>query len=327
EKAISPPPLLFGGGGANTRSREAHSTRARVYVRRRRAARAITSARTARRCGVAHDEREERSLVSRHQLERPHHLSGRERRLSAATAQARSGRHRVRRRAGRPAQVRLAGGSKIARCGPLGTKVEELSLSPSALCCPHAIPPAAGEGTNSSVRQLSTVDRALTRFAECPVYPFNKRSSRGGREIRMNKTSRGSVLVAAAVLAACAAPRETQQADPSPPSAEVKASKERDALAREEAIRDAALHRRMAATHRAERETSIATRTAHPVPAPFIGPCCPSVLPPQANTERYQHLDDNPVKLAAEHPVSTFSIDVDTGAYANVRRFLNAGQL
>jgi len=143
----------------------------------------------------------------------------------------------------------------------------------------------------------------------------------------MNKTSRGSVLVAAAVLAACAAPRETQQADPSPPSAEVKASKERDALAREEAIRDAALHRRMAATHRAERETSIATRTAHPVPAPFIGPCCPSVLPPQANTERYQHLDDNPVKLAAEHPVSTFSIDVDTGAYANVRRFLNAGQL
>jgi Ca-activated chloride channel family protein len=47
----------------------------------------------------------------------------------------------------------------------------------------------------------------------------------------------------------------------------------------------------------------------------------------QANTERYQHLDDNPVKLAAEHPVSTFSIDVDTGAYANVRRFLNAGQL
>jgi len=45
------------------------------------------------------------------------------------------------------------------------------------------------------------------------------------------------------------------------------------------------------------------------------------------DTERYQNLDDNPVHLAAEHPVSTFSIDVDTGAYANVRRFLNAGQL
>jgi Ca-activated chloride channel family protein len=45
------------------------------------------------------------------------------------------------------------------------------------------------------------------------------------------------------------------------------------------------------------------------------------------DTEQYQHQDDNPVHLAAENPVSTFSIDVDTGAYANVRRFLNAGQL
>src|SRR4030095_532019 len=31
--------------------------------------------------------------------------------------------------------------------------------------------------------------------------------------------------------------------------------------------------------------------------------------------------------LVADQPISTFSIDVDTGAYANVRRFLNAGQL
>jgi Ca-activated chloride channel family protein len=33
----------------------------------------------------------------------------------------------------------------------------------------------------------------------------------------------------------------------------------------------------------------------------------------------------NPVKRTAEEPVSTFSIDVDTAAYANVRRFLNEG--
>ncbi len=43
--------------------------------------------------------------------------------------------------------------------------------------------------------------------------------------------------------------------------------------------------------------------------------------------ENYAHLDENPVKLVAEHPVSTFSIDVDTGAYANVRRFLREGRL
>jgi len=43
--------------------------------------------------------------------------------------------------------------------------------------------------------------------------------------------------------------------------------------------------------------------------------------------ENYAHFDDNPVKRAAEQPVSTFSIDVDTGSYANVRRFLNHGNL
>ena len=50
-----------------------------------------------------------------------------------------------------------------------------------------------------------------------------------------------------------------------------------------------------------------------------------SIEPP--NTENYAHFDDNPVKRAAEHPVSTFSIDVDTGAYANIRRMLQQGQM
>lgn len=41
------------------------------------------------------------------------------------------------------------------------------------------------------------------------------------------------------------------------------------------------------------------------------------------NTERYGHYEPNPVHAVAEQPVSTFSIDVDTGSYANVRRFLS----
>ncbi len=45
------------------------------------------------------------------------------------------------------------------------------------------------------------------------------------------------------------------------------------------------------------------------------------------NRENYAHYDDNPVKRVVEQPVSTFSIDVDTGSYANVRRLLKAGQL
>ena len=44
-------------------------------------------------------------------------------------------------------------------------------------------------------------------------------------------------------------------------------------------------------------------------------------------SEHYQNLPENPVYSVAQQPVSTFSADVDTGSYANVRRFLNQGSL
>lgn len=47
----------------------------------------------------------------------------------------------------------------------------------------------------------------------------------------------------------------------------------------------------------------------------------------RASTEAYDQILDNAVKLVADEPLSTFSIDVDTASYANVRRFLVNGQL
>ena len=44
--------------------------------------------------------------------------------------------------------------------------------------------------------------------------------------------------------------------------------------------------------------------------------------PAPQNTERYAHHDTNPVQRVADAPVSTFSIDVDTGSYSNIRRML-----
>jgi Ca-activated chloride channel family protein len=57
-----------------------------------------------------------------------------------------------------------------------------------------------------------------------------------------------------------------------------------------------------------------------------VPPCCFPIYSPE-DRENYEHFTENPVKLASEQPVSTFSIDVDTGSYANVRRFLNTGSL
>ncbi|MFN4191596.1 MAG: von Willebrand factor type A domain-containing protein [Tabrizicola sp.] len=48
---------------------------------------------------------------------------------------------------------------------------------------------------------------------------------------------------------------------------------------------------------------------------------------PSEDTEAYANAAPNPVKVTAEEPVSTFSIDVDTASYAVVRSSLNGGSL
>lgn len=53
----------------------------------------------------------------------------------------------------------------------------------------------------------------------------------------------------------------------------------------------------------------------------------PGVADLALDRERYAFFEDNGVQVTTSQPVSTFSIDVDTGAYSNVRRFLNDGTL
>ena len=61
------------------------------------------------------------------------------------------------------------------------------------------------------------------------------------------------------------------------------------------------------------------SRMAHVVP--------PVIIATDPGRERYDGEEVSPVKLVKAEPVSTFSVDVDTGAYANTRRFLSQGQL
>ncbi|HEY9104086.1 VWA domain-containing protein [Chitinimonas sp.] len=67
-------------------------------------------------------------------------------------------------------------------------------------------------------------------------------------------------------------------------------------------------------------------------PPAFVAPALPApvgiaALPEPADRERYQTIVRHGVQRVAEAPVSTFSIDVDTASYSNVRRLLNRGQL
>jgi len=150
----------------------------------------------------------------------------------------------------------------------------------------------------------------------------------------MNRVvSRGSVLIAAAVLAACAAKRESE-------SQEVVSKDEPKpvqdmAMPQDRVVEEAIVTANKAAGNAASARESRRVRgeadkqasfAVMPAPMMSVAPAAPVYQQPY-DTERYQHQQDNPVQLVSEHPVSTFSIDVDTGAYANVRRFLNEGRL
>ena len=75
-----------------------------------------------------------------------------------------------------------------------------------------------------------------------------------------------------------------------------------------------------------------------PPPPPMVPPPAPRMMAPVAgfvaqpmpgeiNRDKYDDVEINGVKVVAKEPVSTFSIDVDTASYTNVRRMLNAGHL
>ncbi|WP_311884833.1 MULTISPECIES: VWA domain-containing protein [unclassified Pseudomonas] len=78
-------------------------------------------------------------------------------------------------------------------------------------------------------------------------------------------------------------------------------------------------------------DSSMAKRALYKMPNAGSAPMPLSESYPQGyrdeQREQYQTLADNPIHSVAETPVSTFSADVDTGAYANVRRLLNQGRL
>ncbi len=69
---------------------------------------------------------------------------------------------------------------------------------------------------------------------------------------------------------------------------------------------------------------SLAVNEAARMPMAAQRPLLPS---PQWNTEEYKRLTDNNFQEVRTSPLSTFSIDVDTASYSNIRRFLNSGSL
>jgi Ca-activated chloride channel homolog len=68
-------------------------------------------------------------------------------------------------------------------------------------------------------------------------------------------------------------------------------------------------------------------RVARDLDAPLAAATVNAATLEREDRDRFQHFEVNPVKRAAEEPVSTFSADVDTASYSFVRRRLNEGVL
>ena len=82
-----------------------------------------------------------------------------------------------------------------------------------------------------------------------------------------------------------------------------------------------------AATGKAMLDQAAASAARHRPALVPGGIAPPRPLPAaQVDREQYAGVEDNPVRRASEHPVSTFSVDVDTGSYSNVRRMLRSGR-
>jgi Ca-activated chloride channel family protein len=62
-------------------------------------------------------------------------------------------------------------------------------------------------------------------------------------------------------------------------------------------------------------------------PAKMMGYLPQQLVYPPFNTEAYDRIDETGFRDPRKHPLSTFSIDVDTASYANTRRFIKQGAL
>ncbi len=135
------------------------------------------------------------------------------------------------------------------------------------------------------------------------------------------------LLFCASLLAACA----SREQNPPPPAAETRPAEIREESKLDGDADEYTLGRQDSPASVASRQELFdATGQAGVAKMSRGGHCCaPPIAYPYAvrDRENYAQIDTNPLRLVSEHPVSTFSIDVDTGAYSNLRRILNEGRL
>ncbi|RZA25736.1 MAG: VWA domain-containing protein, partial [Lysobacteraceae bacterium] len=137
-----------------------------------------------------------------------------------------------------------------------------------------------------------------------------------------------------AVIAGCNSTAPIAAEAPTRAPAEVPSTDQAAGLDRVEVTGSRMRRAEIESTRQAAAARKLATTASAPPPPPMAyAPvadqaylsAAPLAQTAPTNTENYQQRVDNPVQRASEQPVSTFSVDVDTGSYSNVRRMLREG--
>jgi Ca-activated chloride channel family protein len=135
------------------------------------------------------------------------------------------------------------------------------------------------------------------------------------------KTLTLSILIGLA--AGCSSERADQTAaGATSQTTEADATQEIVAEGHEHEIQPSTLHRKVEEKHIGYDSSHYPTPAAAPIRVDGF-----RVAREELYREQYQHPDDNQTLRVGEFPVSTFSIDVETGAYSNMRRWVNQGSL
>ena len=142
----------------------------------------------------------------------------------------------------------------------------------------------------------------------------------GAYRLRFTQIGFKTLLVSAAVSAG-SAPRQTFRLTAGTPQETVTASVD-------ELTKMPGQERKKADLPPAMISEQSAMATAAPYPAaPMVAGRYWPYPTRSAGGESYAAIDENPFRRVSSDPLSTFSVDVDTASYANVRRFLNEGSL
>ncbi len=149
----------------------------------------------------------------------------------------------------------------------------------------------------------------------------------------LRNTRRASFVLCAIILTACASQSSTQNADRDEEAIVVTGERSQD---QSTTTTDALLSElpQIQAEQRAPLGVAppapVADGRARAAIGGVVGnyaQTTPQPMPGDIDRENYEDVETNPVRMVSTDPVSTFSIDVDTASYSNVRRLLTSGRL